>query len=227
MKKTIGILGGMGPEATCDLFLKIIKSTPARKDQDHIRVIIDSNPEIPDRTAYILGKGTDPRPYLIATAKNVEKAGASFIAIPCNTAHYFYDDIRSAVSIPVLHIMEEVARSVKGKVKKAGLLASTGTVKTGLYERALNEVGIEMTVPEGRDQDKVMEAIYLVKAGKLEEAKAIALEQGKLLVSQGVEVVIAGCTEIPLILRDGDLPVTVIDATKILAEACVREALAG
>lgn len=227
MKKTIGILGGMGPEATCDLFLKIIKSTPARKDQDHIRVIIDSNPEIPDRTAYILGKGTDPRPYLIATAKNVEKAGASFIAIPCNTAHYFYDDIRSAVSIPVLHIMEEVARSVKGKVKKAGLLASTGTVKTGLYERALNEVGIEMTVPDGRDQDKVMEAIYLVKAGKLEEAKAIALEQGKLLVSQGVEVVIAGCTEIPLILRDGDLPVTVIDATKILAEACVREALAG
>lgn len=227
MKKTIGILGGMGPEATCDLFLKIIKSTPARKDQDHIRVIIDSNPEIPDRTAYILGKGTDPRPYLIATAKNVEKAGASFIAIPCNTAHYFYDDIRSAVSIPVLHIMKEVARSVKGKVKKAGLLASTGTVKTGLYERALNEVGIEMIVPEGRDQDKVMEAIYLVKAGKLEEAKAIVLEQGKLLVSQGVEVVIAGCTEIPLILRDGDLPVAVIDATKILAEACVREALAG
>ncbi|QUL99735.1 MAG: amino acid racemase [Candidatus Fermentithermobacillus carboniphilus] len=217
----------MGPEATCDLFLKIIKSTPARKDQDHIRVIIDSNPEIPDRTAYILGKGTDPRPYLIATAKNVEKAGASFIAIPCNTAHYFYDDIRSAVSIPVLHIMKEVARSVKGKVKKAGLLASTGTVKTGLYERALNEVGIEMIVPEGRDQDKVMEAIYLVKAGKLEEAKAIVLEQGKLLVSQGVEVVIAGCTEIPLILRDGDLPVAVIDATKILAEACVREALAG
>lgn len=225
MKKVIGILGGMGPEATADLFLKIIKSTRAEKDQDHIRVVIDSNPEIPDRTAFIMGQGPDPRPLLIETAKNVEKMGASFIAIPCNTAHYFHSEIQAAVGIPVLHIMKEVASYLRGKVTAAGLLASTGTVKTRLYDSALGEAGIATIVPDEDRQRKVMEAIYMVKAGKLEPARKVIIEQGMYLVSQGAQAVIAGCTEIPLILHEGDLPVAVIDATKILAESCVRLAL--
>jgi len=225
VRKIIGILGGMGPEATADLFLKIIKSTPAEKDQDHLRVIIDSNPIIPDRTAYLLGKGEDPRPYLISTAKNVEKTGASFIAIPCNTAHYFYKDIQAAVSIPVLHIMKEVGKVLSGKVHKVGLLASTGTVRTKLYDETLAEFGIETLVPREQEQKEVVDAIYLIKAGKLERAREIALKYGEILASRGAEAVIAGCTEIPLVLKEGDLDVSVIDATKILAEACVRLAL--
>lgn len=220
--KTIGIVGGMGPEATCDLYLKIIRNTPAEKDQDHFRVIIDSNPKIPDRTAFIIGQGPDPRPILIETARNAERAGASFLAMPCNTAHCFHEDVKEAVSIPVLHMMDEVASYLKGKVDQVGILASAGTLRTGLYEKALSAVGITAIAPGEDDQKRVMESIYLVKAGKLEPAREIILEQGKLLADRGAQAVIAGCTEIPLILKQGDLAVEVVDATDILAKACVR-----
>lgn len=224
-KRVIGVIGGMGPLATADLFMKIVKSTPAAKDQDHPRIVIDNNPEIPDRTAFIVGKGADPKPLLIETARNVERMGASFLCIPCNTAHFFHGDIQAAVNIPVLHIMREVAAYLKGKVKKAGILASTGTLQTRLYENSLTDAGIVALTPEGADQEEVMDAIYSVKAGDLEKGRRLALAAGQKLVSKGAEAVIAGCTEIPLVLQEGDLPVPVIDATQILAEACVREAL--
>lgn len=220
--KIVGILGGMGPEATADLFMKIIKNTPAKRDQEHLRVVIDNNPAIPDRTAYILGKGQDPRPLLVETAKNVERMGADLVAIPCNTAHYFHGDIQAALRVPVLHIMREVAEMLKGKIKKAGLLASTGTIKTRLYEDFLREAGITVANPEGQDQEEVMDAIYSVKAGDLQRGRSLSLKQGRNLVSLGAEAVIAGCTEIPLVLKDGDLAVPVIDATEVLARACVR-----
>lgn len=223
--RVVGILGGMGPQATCDLFLKIIQNTPAQKDQDHLRVIIDSNPKIPDRTAYILSGGEDPRPLLFETAKNVEKAGASFIAIPCNTAHYFHKEIQAQVNIPVLHMMEEVARYLNGKAKKAGLLATTGTLRTGLYTRSLAKVGIESIIPADEDQESVMDAIYMVKASILEKARQILLEQARKLEARGCDVVIAGCTEIPLVLKDGDLGIEVVDATDVLAKACVKYGL--
>ncbi|MGE5578545.1 MAG: aspartate/glutamate racemase family protein [Bacillota bacterium] len=224
-KRVIGVIGGMGPLATADLFMKIVKSTPAGKDQDHPRIVIDNNPEIPDRTAFILGKGADPKPLLIETARNVERMGASFLCIPCNTAHFFHGDIQAAVRVPVLHIMREVAGYLKGKVKKAGILASTGTLRTRLYEDSLEGAGILALTPTGADQDQVMDAIYGVKAGDLEKGRRLALSAGQKLLSMGAEAVIAGCTEIPLVLQEGDLPVPVIDATQILAEACVREAL--
>lgn len=224
-KKVIGIIGGMGPEATADLFLKIVRSTPARKDQEHLRIVIDNNPEIPDRTTFILGKGPDPRPHLFRTAKNVEKMGASFMAIPCNTAHYFHKEIQAVVGVPVLHIMRETAAHLKGKVQRAGVLASTGTLKTRLYEDALRDVGIEALVPSGRDQDEVMEAIQSVKAGDYVKGRELALRQGARLAASGAQAVIAGCTEIPLVLHGGDLEVPVVDATQILAERCVRVAL--
>ena len=226
-KKTVGILGGMGPEATADLFMKIIKATPAKKDQEHLRVVMDSNPEIPDRTAFILGKGEDPRPLLLAGAKNLERLGASFIVIPCNTAHFFHKDVQDAVSIPVLNIMEEVSRYLSGKLQKAGLLASTGTLSTRLYENALARHGIGTVLPQGSDQDEVMKAIYAVKAGDLDTGRRIALEQGRKLEAAGAQAVIAGCTEIPLVLKDGDLGVPVVDATTILAQSAVRFATTG
>lgn len=231
--KTIGILGGMGPEATADLFLKIIRSTPARTDQDHIRVVIDSNPAIPDRTAAILGSGPDPVPLLTRTARLLEQWGVDLIVIPCNTAHYFYDEVQASVRVPVLHIMKETAAHLRERypaLRDVGLLATTGTVRTGLYQRFLAEHALNTLLPDDEGQQVVMDCIYGeqgVKAGHTgPEVTARLAGVAASLIARGAGAVIAGCTELPLVLREGDLPVPVIDPTRILAEAAVRAALA-
>jgi len=228
-EKIIGILGGMGPEATIDLFYKIIKFTSAEKDQDHIRIIIDNNPKIPDRTAAILGKGEDPLPALQETARNLEKAGADFIIIPCNTAHYFLSSIRESVRIPVLNMIEETAKDIQQRIpqiQKVGLLASVGTYKTEIYHQQFKKLNIEVVYPDEKDKDAVMKAIYAVKAGDLSEGvKSNILKIAQKLIDEGVKVIIAGCTEIPLILKEQDISVLLIDPTQILAKAAVQEAM--
>lgn len=224
----IGVLGGMGPEATADLFYKIIRATPAAQDQDHLRVIIDCNPAIPDRTRYILGSGPDPFHELIRTAHNLVGAGASFLVIPCNTAHYFHRTLQKAVTVPILHIMEETAahicRSHPG-VRKAGLLASTGTIRTDLYPAALRAVGVEVLSPGPAGQEAVMQAIYQVKAGRHHQARELSQGPVQELLSQGAELMILGCTELPLILGPGQLACPVVDPTQVLAQAAVTRAL--
>jgi len=225
-RKVIGILGGMGPEATADLFLKIIKSTPAKKDQEHLRILIDNNPQIPDRTAAILHGGEDPTPALVETGKNLERAGADFLIIPCNTAHYFHGNIQDAVTIPVLHMMSATAGEMKARgIKRAGLLASDGTVQSGLYHKALAQSGIEVVIPSKETQRKVMGAIYGVKSGEFVASARDVKQAAEELIAAGATGVIAGCTEIPLILADGDVSMPVIDATAALARAAVQEAL--
>ena len=227
-EKIIGILGGMGPEATIDLFYKIIKFTPAEKDQDHLRIIIDNNPKIPDRTAAILGKGEDPLPALQETAQNLEKAGANFIVIPCNTAHYFLSSIQESVNIPVLNMIEETAKETKKRIpqiKKVGLLASIGVYKSEIYHQHFKKFHIEVISPEEKDRGKVMKISYTVKAGDLsEEVKKNILKITQKLIDKGAEAVIAGCTEIPLILKEGDVSVPLIDPTQILAKAAFQKA---
>ena len=227
-EKIIGILGGMGPEATIDLFYKIIKFTPAEKDQDHLRIIIDNNPKIPDRTAAILGKGEDPLPALQETAKNLEKAGADFIIIPCNTAHYFLPLIQESVKIPVLNMIEETAKETRKKIspiQKVGLLASIGTYKTEIYHQQFKKFNIEVISPEEKDKEEVMKAIYAVKAGNLSEGiKKNILKIAQKLIDKGAEAIIAGCTEIPLILKEGDVSVPLIDPTQVLAKIAIRKA---
>ena len=227
-EKIIGILGGMGPEATIDLFYKIIKSTPAEKDQDHLRIIIDNNPKIPDRTAAILGKGKDPLPALQEAARNLEKAGADFIIISCNTAHYFLPLIQESVKIPILNMIEEAAKETQQRIpqiKKVGLLASIGIYKTEIYHQHFKKFNIEVTSPEEKDKEEVMKAIYAVKAGNLSEGiKKSILKIAQELINKGAEVIIAGCTEIPLILKEGDVSVPIIDPTQILAKATVQKA---
>jgi len=226
-EKIIGILGGMGPEATIDLFYKIIKFTPAEKDQDHLRIIIDNNPKIPDRTAAILGKGKDLLPALQETAKNLEKAGADFIIIPCNTAHYFLPLIQESVKIPILNMIEEAAEETQQRIpqiQKVGLLASIGTYKTEIYHQQFKKFNIEVISPEEKDKEEVMKAIYAVKAGNLSEGiKKNILKIAQKLVDKGAEAIIAGCTEIPLILKEGDVSVPIIDPTQVLAKA-IRKA---
>lgn len=227
-EKIIGILGGMGPEATIDLFYKIIKSTPAGKDQEHLRIIIDNNPKIPDRTAAILGKGEDPLPALQETARNLEKAGADFIIIPCNTAHYFLPLIQESVKIPILNMIEEAAKETQKRIpqiQKVGLLASIGIYESEIYHQQFKKFNIEVISPEEKDKEEVMKAIYAVKAGNLSEGiKRSILKIAQKLIDKGAEVIIAGCTEIPLILKEGDVSVLLIDPTQVLAKAAVQKA---
>jgi aspartate racemase len=226
--KVIGILGGMGPEATVDLFHKIILHTPAATDQEHLRIIVDNNPRIPDRTGAVLRGGPDPTPEMCATARNLERAGAELIVMPCNSAHIFLDAVRKCVRIPFLSIVDETVSAVKRhapSIARVGLMASSGVVQTGLYARAFAAQGIEALVPNDDGQKLVMNVIYGVKAGRDKmEMAALARRAALDLISRGAEAVILGCTELPLVLHEGDVPALVVDATDILAEAAVRAA---
>ncbi|MDR5709380.1 MAG: amino acid racemase [Armatimonadota bacterium] len=229
MALTVGVLGGMGPRATADFFWKLIELTPAQRDQDHLRVLIESNPWIPDRSAFILGEGEDPTPWLVEAARRLEVAGADFLVIPCNTAHYFLQAIRDSVGIPVLDITEAVVeaavREVPGLVT-AGLLATTATVHTRLYHRTFARWEVQVVVPEREEQEVVDRAIYSVKAGDLgpgvrEDVRRVGLG----LVARGAQAIVLGCTEIPLVVDPEEWPVPVLDSTLALARTTVRTAL--
>ncbi|MBQ5567593.1 MAG: amino acid racemase, partial [Oscillospiraceae bacterium] len=168
-KKIIGILGGMGPLATADLFQKIILHTRAETDQQHLHVLIDSNTNIPDRTAALLHGGADPTPELVKSARRLADAGADVLIMPCNTAHNFYDAVQGAVDIPVLHMIALTRDALLARgVRRAALLATDGTVQTGIYQRVFSGSGIDLLVPEGDDQAAVMDIIYHgVKAGDM------------------------------------------------------------
>lgn len=230
--KVIGILGGMGPEATADLFLKIIRLTPASRDQDHIRVIIDSNPKIPDRTAYILGKGEDPFPALLETALNLKKAGVNFIIMPCNTAHYFLERLEKETGLPFISIVDAAVEELKIKIAspaKVGILATDGTIKAEIYHKGLKREGFIPVVPSDEKQKVVMKCIYEgVKAGKISEAREWIKEPLKELANLGVKAMILGCTELP-ILVSGDYynGIIIVDATMALAKKAVDFAMKG
>mgnify|MGYP003681902074 CR=1 FL=1 len=228
-EKVIGILGGMGPEATVDLFRRIIRATPAEKDQDHIRVIVDSNPKIPDRTAAIMGVGPSPLLEVTKTAKNLEKAGADLIIIPCNTAHYYYEELKRSVGISILNMVELTAQTIKKafpNVKKVGLIGTTGTVIVGIYDQALERTGVKVIYPPEELQDKVMEAIYgNIKAGRILKGKKIIGNVAAHLIQEGAEILICGCTEVSLVLKSKNIPVPVVDPLQILAKTAVAEAL--
>jgi len=228
-KRVIGILGGMGPEATSDLFSRIIRETPAKKDQDHVRIIIDNNPKIPDRTAAILGVGVSPLQEMIKTAKNLERAGAEFIIIPCITAHYYYQELKKNVGIPILNMIELTAQAINKSfpnVKKAGLLGTTGTVKSKIFDQSLNKIGVEMVYPPKDLQDRIMKAIYdYIKAGKIREGRKIVVNVANHLIEMGSEIIICGCTEISQVLKNGDSSRPVVDPLQILAHTAAMVAL--
>jgi len=228
-EKIIGILGGVGPEATAGFFLRIIKGTPAKKDQDHLRIIIDNNPKIPERTSAILGKGKSPLKQLQETLHTLERAGAEIIAIPCNTAHYYYNELQASANVPIINMISETAVYIDQNfpnIKKIGLLATTGTVKSGIYHKAIT--GMEVITQDDSEQEIVMNAIYGergIKAGFTQEKPRNAiLEVAKVLIKRGAEAIIVGCTEISLVLSQRDLPVPLIDSLQVLVAAVIREA---
>lgn len=225
-KKTIGIIGGMGPLATADLFEKIILHTRASRDQDHLRVFLDSNTNIPDRTAAILSGGADPLPELTASAQGLERQGAELLLMPCNTAHYFYDEVQSAVSVPVLHMIRLTARALsKRGVRTAGLLATDGTVRTGIYQRCFADTDIRLLTPDESGQQAVMDMIYRgVKAGRRDYDASAARRAMEALLDRGAETLILGCTELPLAVTLYTLDFSVTDPTLELALEAIRQA---
>lgn len=231
-EKIVGILGGMGPEATIDLFTKIVKGTKVKKDQDHLRILIDNNPKIPDRTLAIQGKGPSPLPQLIQSARLLERAGADFIVIPCVTAHHYYDPLREKVKIPILNIVTETVQHIRKRLKgvrKIGLIATTGTIQTGLFQEALSTIGIDTILVDPPVQKNwVMEAIYGEKGikaiGPSESSRYLIFEVSQRLLRQGAQAIIAGCTEIPLVLKEGDISVPLIDPILLLAQAAIERA---
>ncbi len=230
--KIIGILGGMGPEATADLFLKIIRLTPACKDQDHLRVIIDSNPKIPDRTAFILGSGEDPFPALLKTALNLKKAGVDFAIMPCNTAHYFLERLVEESGLPFLSIVEATYKEIASKVippAKIGLLATDGTIKARIYHDVLEKRGYTLLCPSPEGQKLVMKSVYDgVKAGKLDEAKRWIGKPLRELIDGGVKAIVLGCTELPLLFKEEEIEgIFLVDSTLALAKMAVEIALSG
>ncbi len=227
-EKVIGILGGMGPYATADIFKKIIELTPAKKDWEHLRIIIDNNPKIPSRTRAIVLNDADPSPMMVETAQNLEKAGADFIIIPCNSAHYFYDKVKAGVKIPILHIIEETAKQIKKElpsIKKVGLLAGLVPIKANLYGKTFAKFNIEVIHPNDNEQDMVVDAIEAIKLGKTEkEIKEKMLHVSNELVNKGAEAIILGCTELSIIFKNDKFKVPLFDSDIILAQAAVNKA---
>jgi aspartate racemase len=231
MEKIIGILGGLGPEATVFLFQKILEHTPASKDQDHFRILIDNNPKIPERLPAILGTGPDPVPMMVASGQALERAGADFIIIPCVSAHYFLKDLRQKIDLPILSMLDEAAvriKSLKPEIKKVGLLAAEGTMKVGLFQDRLTREGMETIMPEGLDRRETQENIFKIKDTKarhdrLQIAGRFREIAGKL-VNLGAEAILIGCTEISVVVDPESFSVPGFDSLTILGQAAIREA---
>jgi len=226
-KIILGILGGMGPEATADLYRQIIRLTPASKDQDHIPTLIYSLPQVPERTDSIRSGSKEIIPFVIEGVTRLEKAGASFIVIPCNTAHYYYDQMQAAISIPIIHMIREAAVETKARhpdAQRIGLLATSGTIESKLYEKELHENGLQVIVPDSEVQnDKVMKAVFGIKAGTDKNiSEDLLARAGQHLANKGAEVIILGCTEIPLAFNPARSRIPVIDATKVLSEIAIK-----
>jgi len=231
MSKIIGILGGMGPMATVDLFKKIIENTPASKDQEHLRIIIDNNPKIPSRVEALLHGGRNPLPFLMESARLLEKAGADFIIMPCNTAHFWIDELRAAVKIPVYSMIEnaavEISLNYGNSSGKIILLATAPTVKLGIYQRVFDKYNIQLLNPTEEEQEIVSATIEQVKAGRITDNPFLKYLEQILYgyENRGIEACIGGCTEIPLIFPYLNVKLKKIDPTLLLAKMAVREAL--
>lgn len=226
-EKIVGILGGMGPEATVDLMQRIIRLTPALDDIDHIRCIVDNNPKVPSRIkAIIEGDGEDPGPCMADMGKRLETWGADFLAIACNTAHYYYDAVRDAVNIPVINLIDLVSNHVKVNFPdhdKVGILASPAVAMTGLYAKRLKKLGIEDVWPDPDYQERLLKVIKEIKKGNT--GSTVRDDYGKVcenLLYKGAEIAIIACTELSAL--GGALPINALDAAEILALEIVQVA---
>lgn len=221
--KVLGVIGGLGPIATAHFMELVIRMTEAKSDQQHLDMIIYNCPSIPDRTSYILDhRKASPLPRMIEIGQTLARQGATCIAIPCITAHYFHEELTAAIPQPIIHIVKEtVAHLKENGVRCAGIMATDGTVSAGLFQRELEANGIIPVLPSAERQRDVMSLIYdNIKANlPADMARFDAVSQE--LKANGAQAVVLGCTELSLIKRDYPIGHGFIDAMEVLARAAV------
>ena len=227
-ERIVGILGVMGPEATVDLMRRIIKNTPAQDDRDHVRCIVDNNPQVPSRIkALVEGGGESPAPVIAEMARRLELWGADFLCIACNTAHAYYRDIQAAVRIPVLNMISlAVERAVQeAPGSSVGILASPAVRSTRLYSDLLEARGVETVYPDPGAEAALFALIKEIKKGdtgrKSREALASVIRN---LEDKKAGIAIGACTELGIVMEEEAYGIRVLDAADALAQAVVREA---
>jgi aspartate racemase len=223
-----GVIGGLGPEATHDFFGKVLMHSHAKTDQDHIHLIIACNPKTPNRNDAIAGRGPSPGPALAGMARSLERAGADFIVMACNTAHAYESDIRAALHIPFVSLIDEVVAAVQRDhphARRVGVLATQGSRDANIFGPAFARRDIETVQLDTAGQDHFMALLYRVKAGDRSVATRGAMQVlGEQLIAMGADMLVAGCTEVPLVLKPGDNSKDMLDSTDVLARRCVSYA---
>lgn len=226
--KVIGILGGMGPAATADLFSQIIENTDAKDEQDHIRILIDNNPKMPNRQDAILYNTESPVPVMVSMAEGMKRSGADFIIIGANTAHYFYDEVASQVDIPFLHIIDESVKymlELHPHVKKVGILGSNAALKSGLYKKSCDKFNLETAHIDESIQNNLHDAIFDFKYNACKESLIDATNKAiEYYRDNGSQAIILGCTELPIILDSLDTDLHIINPNNIIGEVAVKYA---
>jgi aspartate racemase len=224
--RVLGVLGGMGPLASSQFMLRLTQLTPATRDQDHIPTVLWSDPRVPDRTVGRLSNGVDPLPWLLRGIQGLRRAGCGAIAIPCNTAHGWYDQMQNAAQMPILHIVDAAAVELRqlGITRGTiGIMGTQATLAMRLYQDRLGAQGWDCVIPGDREMDHLVSpAIALVKANRLAEAYPPLAEVVRSLAQRGARCVVLGCTEIPLGIQAGPpLDVPVVDTIDALARAAI------
>jgi len=224
---TVGVIGGMGPAATVHFMARVLALTPAKREQDHLRLLVDCNPRVPDRNDALRDGGPSPESVLAAMARGLECAGAELLVMPCNTAHAFAGAITAATSLPFINLIEAASdAAVAARPGAVGVLAADGCLEAGLYQEAFARRGAPLIACEPDAQRRFMELLYQIKSGDTGDgvrAAMRALAEG--LIARGAEVVVAGCTEVPLALGYGDIAVPLIDSIDVLALRTIAQAL--
>ncbi len=221
--KVLGIIGGLGPMATAYFLQLVTAMTDAKVDQEHIEILIHSKPQIPDRTEYILNQSVQsPVPDMVEVGRKLAAQGAQMLVIPCITAHYFQKELEEAIGLPILNGIEETAQYLKLRgYERVGIMATDGTVKSGIFQRVLEAQGMQVAVPDEKNQSKVMHLIYEnVKAGRPLEY-ALFEEVSRDLFQKGAQVILLGCTELSLFKKEVLLPAGYLDVMEVLARKAV------
>lgn len=223
-RRKLGVIGGLGPMATALFLQMVVEMTEADRDQEHIEMFIHHCPQIPDRTGFILGKSTEnPAPALIESGVKLAEQGADMIVIPCVTSTYFYEEISRQIPVPVLNIVTEIRRYLyEHQIHSVGLMATSGTVQSGLFQQAFSDGGCRLILPSEERQEDVMHLIYNnIKANKAPEMERFE-NVVKELKNAGAEVIILGCTELSVIRRMCGLDQGYLDAMELMARCAVE-----
>ena len=215
-------MGGLGPEATVDFMARVLELTPADKDQDHVHLLVDQNPRVPNRQEAILRGGTDPAPALAAMARRLETAGADFIVMPCNAAHAFQPAIEAAIAIPFVSIVDVTVEAARARGSRPGLMGTPAGIAAGTYQAAFGDAE-NLLAFDDAEREAFMTLVYAIKAGDRGVGVARGVRELAIaLVERGADVLIAGCTEIPLVLSADDVDVPLVSSTDELARRTIE-----